>query len=114
MLADTAFIRPMVISSRCGSAFDGLRCVSESCGLGAPRVGGLLRRVRDFLTAKPVAPAYVQTFRDALRSRIAGKATGVPFHWLRWFDAGISSPETKSDREVAPREMVSYYRGAQH
>ena len=65
-------------------------------------------------------------FRGLLRSRTAGKVAKLAFFWLHLLDRYIPSSHTadaasgyfflgrKSQWEVGPREIIGYYRGAQH
>ncbi len=64
--------------------------------------------------------------RGVTRSRFAGKVTRLLFHWLRFADrlapeqhsidgaSAVYFIGASSTRTVTPREMVAYYRGAQH
>jgi SAM-dependent methyltransferase len=63
--------------------------------------------------------------RGLLRSELAGKLARVPFFWLRYLDrlvpmafamdsaAAYYFLGRRTDRELSPHEIVSYYRGAQ-
>ncbi|HUR80227.1 MAG TPA: class I SAM-dependent methyltransferase [Thermoanaerobaculia bacterium] len=48
------------------SILDEQRILASGAATLAPRVGGVLRRLRDFLTSRPDTPDYVRRFRDAV------------------------------------------------
>ena len=84
------------------------------------------------IAAGPVAGPGTQllwsvdhAMRGMLRSEIAGKLIRAPLFWLRYLDRlvptafGMDNASAyyflgrRSDRELQPREIVDYYRGAQ-
>lgn len=69
--------------------------------------------------------SFDHAVRGFTRSRAAGRAARAALFWLQWLD-GLASPAAtvdgascvhfygrRWDRELAPREMVAHYRGAQ-
>ena len=84
------------------------------------------------INAGPVAGAGTELLwsidhavRGVVRSELAGKLARMPFFWLRYLDRLVPRAFAmdnasayyflgrRSDRELQPREMVGYYRGAQ-
>ena len=62
--------------------------------------------------------------RGLLRSELAGKLARLAFFWLRYLDSLVPTAFAmdnasayyflgrRSDRELSPREILAYYRGA--